>query len=138
MTSAINTIRLIVHKTMTLLPFHPFASFFDHSLDDTFFLSGKNNASAWGQPPLGLRLQHESDEAFVYAIDAPEIQSDHKWRLSLDRTKQETVIRLKVNQEGVSEKRRLFSVGSNVDAERISAKLSDHILTITVPKKHRR
>jgi HSP20 family molecular chaperone IbpA len=142
---------------MSLLPFHPFASFFDDALHDSLFFSGNHNNKDYlssrnngNSPcsslhqPLGVRLQQENDKAFVYAIDAPGIQPD-EWRLNLEKTKQETIIRLSVvvgqQQKGSSaesfDDRRLFSVGSNVDAESISARLSDHILTITAPKKQK-
>ncbi|CAJ1966146.1 unnamed protein product [Cylindrotheca closterium] len=149
---------------MSLLPFHPFASFFDEALHDSLFFSGNRNntqylssssnhhnndknknAAFCLDQPLGVRLQHQSDKAFVYVIDAPGIQPG-KWRLNLEKKKQETIIRLSVGQQPIkgssaseddesSSERRLFSVGSKVDAERISGNLSDHILTITVPKK---
>mmetsp|Transcript_39904 Transcript_39904/g.96281 ORF Transcript_39904/g.96281 Transcript_39904/m.96281 type:complete len:131 (-) Transcript_39904:170-562(-) len=129
---------------MSLLPFHPFASVFDNAFHDSLFFSGSRNhqhlSSSFknAAQPLGIRLQQENDKAFVYVIDAPGIQPD-EWRLNLEKTKQETVIRLSVGQQPQKEgsDRRLFSVGSNVDAERISGKLSDNILTITVPKKQK-
>ena len=124
---------------MTLLPFHPFASVIYPTHDDSLFLSGTSNCASWHQhQPSGIRLQRENDEVFVYAIDAPGIQSEDKWSLNVEKTDQETIIRLGVvdHQEGSIANRRLFSVGSNVDAERISGKLSDHVLTVTVPKKN--
>mmetsp|Transcript_43109 Transcript_43109/g.104329 ORF Transcript_43109/g.104329 Transcript_43109/m.104329 type:complete len:170 (-) Transcript_43109:96-605(-) len=142
---------------MSPLDFNPFSSLFDGSADNNLFFAGNNhhhrmNSSSFAQHPCsGLRLQRETQEAYIYVVDAPAGMKSEDLQMTLERnSRNDTVMIQNVRDDDVRAKEfrnnnvtksssstkfhRLLSLRSNVDAERISAFVINGVLTITVPK----
>ncbi|CAJ1924150.1 unnamed protein product [Cylindrotheca closterium] len=129
---------------MSLLLYDPFTSVFDDAFDRTpFFRNEQLMPRAAGWKPSGMR-SHEDDKNYVFQVDLPGVKADDL-KMKLDDTHRgHTVIHLSggrqfQSKDGTSFEtssfERQFSIGSNVDKEKIGADLKDGVLTITVPKK---
>jgi len=129
---------------MSLLRYDPFTSVFDDAFDHSpFFKNNMQLVSQGGWQPTGMR-SHEADKKYVFQVDVPGVNSDDlKMKLD-DSHRGVTMIHLSgerkfQSKDGTSFEsssfERKFSVGPNVDKEKIGADLKDGVLTITVPKK---
>ena len=90
-------------------------------------------------PALGYEI-HEDDEKYSIAIDVPGVKSEdmtikleengHVLNLSGGR-------KIKKGDDTVSETKfvKRFTIGDNVDVDKIAASLSDGVLEVTAPKK---
>ncbi|CAJ1966145.1 unnamed protein product [Cylindrotheca closterium] len=109
------------------------------------------NSSSSAHQCSGLRLQRETEEAYIYVVDAPGMKSEHV-QMTLEQTdRNATVIHLRDGRRKKEEEspspnngskppprfHRLLSLRSNVDADRIDACVIDGVLSITVPKLSR-
>lgn len=128
---------------MSLLRFDPFNSVFDDAFDRAPYSRNDQLTSPRGWQPTGMTSQ-ETDKNYVFQVDLPGVKADDL-KMSLDDAHRgHTVIHLSggrqfQSKDGTSFEtssfERHFTVGSNVDKEKIAADLKDGVLTITIPKK---
>eukprot|EP00980_Cylindrotheca_fusiformis_P000223 scaffold52_cov183-Cylindrotheca_fusiformis.AAC.2 len=132
---------------MNIIRYDPFGSFFD---DDTFernLFSLHNNAlstfpktgdgkKSW--KPLGLQIQ-EDEKSYSFSVDVPGVKAED---MKMELVDNNQALHLSggrkfKNGDTVEETKfeRRFTIGSDVDVEKINADLSDGVLTITAPKK---
>ena len=132
------------HKTMSLLRYDPFASVFDDAFDHTpFFRNTQLTSHKGGWEPTGMRSR-EDNKNYVFQVDVPGVSPDDlKMKLD-DSHRGHMMIHLSGERKFQSEDgstfesssfERRFTIGPNVDKEKIGADLKDGVLTITVPKK---
>ncbi|KAL3942998.1 MAG: hypothetical protein SGBAC_002905 [Bacillariaceae sp.] len=131
---------------MSLLRYDPFLSVFDDAFDRTPFFRNEHQLMSRGMwQPSGM-TSHEDDKHYVFQVDLPGVKADDL-KMKLDDTRGgggSTMIHLSGGRQFQSKDgssfetssfERQFSVGHNVDKEKIAADLKDGVLTITVPKK---
>lgn len=82
---------------------------------------------------------HEADGNYQIAVDVPGVKKDD---ITVNVEEDGRVLRVtggrKVVREGKTSETKFekrFTIGNNVDIEKISANLSDGVLTLTAPKK---
>ena len=130
-------------KTMSLLRYDPFTSVFDDAFEPFFHNKQMMMPRVSGWQPTGMR-SHEDEKNYVFQVDVPGVKSDDlKMKLDDSNNGRMTIHltgeRKFQSKDGKSFEsssfERQFSVGPNVDKDKIAADLKDGVLTITVPKK---
>lgn len=128
---------------MSLLRYDPFTTFFDDTFDQSPFFRNQQLMSREGWQPTGMRSQ-EDDKNIIFQIDIPGVKSDDlKMKLN-DNNNGHTMVHVSGERKFRSEDgfsvesssfERQFSIGPNVDKDKIAADLKEGVLTITIPKK---
>lgn len=94
---------------------------------------GIDGESAWAQPPLNL---YETDGARYVEVELPGVAREH---IEVELENAVLTITAKresgeSEQKAVREYSRAVTVGEDIDAESITARLKDGILTVTLPR----
>jgi len=112
--------------------------FFDRSLvPTTFWQEPEEMSNFFRGPPLGYRI-NEKDNEYQISVDVPGVKaSDMSVNLENDGKVLHIVGGRKVEKENeISETRfeKRFTIGDNVDTDKLKANLSDGVLVLTAPK----
>jgi len=87
--------------------------------------------SLWPYERAGIQRFEETDEAYSFEVYVP---GYNKSNIGIKFDKRILIVSSKKKDEENTELHR-FKVGDKVDVKRISAKVEDGILTLTLPKK---
>jgi HSP20 family protein len=120
---------------------------FGHSLFSAGFDNFFDPRPFFGQELLAKNFQraggyeiHEDDEKYSIAIDVPGVKSEDM-TIKLEENGQVLNLsggrKIKKGDDTVSEFKfeKRFTIGDNVDVDKIAASLSDGVLEVTAPKK---
>eukprot|EP00980_Cylindrotheca_fusiformis_P001387 scaffold344_cov130-Cylindrotheca_fusiformis.AAC.18 len=131
---------------MPIIRYDPFANFFDDAFERSLFQNntrspgvntrGENKKQLW--QPRGFQV-HQDEKAYFICVDVPGVKKeDMKMQLvNNNETLHLSGCRKFKHGDDVEETKfeRHFTIGSDVDVEKINADLSNGVLTITAPKK---
>eukprot|EP00980_Cylindrotheca_fusiformis_P021619 scaffold8474_cov104-Cylindrotheca_fusiformis.AAC.1 len=136
---------------MNIIRYDPFGSFFDddafernlfprHSMTNALssFPSRSNDQGTKSWKPLGLQVR-EDEKSYSFSVDVPGVRAEDMKMELVDNNQTIHLSGGRKFKDGdtVEETRfdRRFTIGSDVDVEKINADLSNGVLTITAPKK---
>eukprot|EP00980_Cylindrotheca_fusiformis_P001389 scaffold344_cov130-Cylindrotheca_fusiformis.AAC.20 len=124
---------------MPIIRYDPFANFFDDAFERSLFQNntrGEKKKQLW--QPRGFQV-HQDEKAYFICVDVPGVKKeDMKMQLvNNNETLHLSGCRKFKHGDDVEETKfeRHFTIGSDVDVEKINADLSNGVLTIAAPKK---